>query len=51
MCVCTLLSSYAGSAIFFELKHYKPKKAAVSTRCFSFMEMDEIKNGRAILEM
>ena len=40
-----------GSAIFFEFKHYKLKKKMTSTKCFSFMEMDEIKPGRAFLEM
>ena len=40
-----------GSAIFFEFKHYKAKKNFISTRCFSFMEMDEIKPGRTYLEM
>ncbi len=40
-----------GSGIFFELKHYKPKKGITSTKCFSFMEMDEIKPGRTYLEM
>lgn len=40
-----------GSAIFFEFKHYKPKKAITSTKCFSFMEMDEIKPGTTYLEM
>lgn len=27
---------------FFEFKHYKPKKKKVSTRCFAFMEMQEL---------
>lgn len=40
-----------GSAIFFEFKHLKAKKNFVSTKCFSFMEMDEIKPGRTYLEM
>jgi len=31
-------------SIFFEFKHYKPKKKYVSTRCFTFMEGDEIKS-------
>ncbi|KAF4710576.1 hypothetical protein FOZ62_007668, partial [Perkinsus olseni] len=31
------------SAIFFEFKHYKPKKKKVSTRCWSFMDLQEIK--------
>lgn len=39
------------SAIFFEFKHLKPRKNLISTKCFSFMEMDEIKRGRTYLEM
>jgi len=31
-----------GSVLFFEFKHYKPKSKKVSTRCFTFMEWDEI---------
>ena len=40
-----------GAAIFFEFKHYKPKKERISTRCFSFMELDEIRDGPISLEM
>ena len=40
-----------GAAIFFEFKHFKPKKKMVSTKCFSFMGMDEIKDGKTVLEM
>ncbi|XP_052058471.1 axin interactor, dorsalization-associated protein-like isoform X1 [Mytilus californianus] len=40
-----------GFAIFFELKHYKPKKKDVSTKCWAFMEKDEIKEGQAALEL
>ncbi|XP_025106112.1 axin interactor, dorsalization-associated protein-like [Pomacea canaliculata] len=40
-----------GYAVFFELKHYKPKKRAVSTRCWSFLEKDEIKEGPVVLEL
>jgi hypothetical protein len=32
-----------GAALFFEFKHYKPKKKKVSTRCWAFMELDELK--------
>ncbi|XP_062503125.1 axin interactor, dorsalization-associated protein-like [Corticium candelabrum] len=39
------------TAVFFELKHYKPKKRQTSTKCFAFMEMDEIKPGPACLEI
>uniref|UniRef100_A0A8C6G6A5 C2 Aida-type domain-containing protein n=1 Tax=Mus spicilegus TaxID=10103 RepID=A0A8C6G6A5_MUSSI len=34
-----------GAAIFVEFKHYNPKKRFTSTKCFAFMEMDEIKPG------
>jgi len=41
-------------AVFFEFKHFKPKKKKTSTRCFAFMELDEImsakdKTGGALL--
>lgn len=47
----TLDSLPPGYAIFFEFKHFKPKKGSVSTRCWSFMESDEIKEGPAVLEL
>ncbi|WAR20019.1 AIDA-like protein [Mya arenaria] len=37
--------------VFFEFKHYKPKKGSVSTRCWTVMESDEIKEGTAVLEL
>uniref|UniRef100_A0A7M4E3X8 Axin interactor, dorsalization associated n=1 Tax=Crocodylus porosus TaxID=8502 RepID=A0A7M4E3X8_CROPO len=40
-----------GAAIFFEFKHYKPKKRFTSTKCFAFMEMDEIKHGAIVIEL
>ncbi|XP_044147329.1 axin interactor, dorsalization-associated protein isoform X2 [Bufo gargarizans] len=40
-----------GAAIFFEFKHYKPKKRFTSTKCFGFMEMDEIKPGQIVIEL
>lgn len=43
--------SISGYAIFFEFKHYKPKKGSVSTRCWAFMESDEIKDGSTVLEL
>ncbi|XP_073247825.1 axin interactor, dorsalization-associated protein-like isoform X3 [Porites lutea] len=43
--------SVKGTAIFFEFKHYKPKKDIVSTRCFAFMEQDEFKPGPACIEL
>ncbi|XP_038616834.1 axin interactor, dorsalization-associated protein isoform X5 [Tachyglossus aculeatus] len=39
------------AAIFFEFKHYKPKKRFTSTKCFAFMEMDEIKPGPIVIEL
>ena len=42
-CVQTPLEQLdAGFAIFFEFKHFKPAKKYVSTRCFAFMEKDEV---------
>jgi hypothetical protein len=35
--------SAAGSIIVLEFKHYKPKKRKLSTRCWAFMELDEMK--------
>lgn len=40
-----------GYALFFEFKHYKPKKNKVSTRCYAFMEKDELKQGPVTLEL
>lgn len=31
------------AAIFFEFKHYKPMKKKISTRCWAFMELGELK--------
>lgn len=42
---------FPGAAIFFEFKHYKPKKRFTSTKCFAFMEMDEIKPGPIVIEL
>lgn len=30
------------AALFFEFKHYKPKKKKISTRCWAFMELNEL---------
>ncbi|GAB6026832.1 hypothetical protein CHUAL_013437 [Chamberlinius hualienensis] len=40
-----------GLAIFFEFKHYKEKKKYYSTKCFSFIENDELKNGPMMIEL
>eukprot|EP00927_Polykrikos_kofoidii_P022269 TRINITY_DN2082_c0_g1_i1.p2 TRINITY_DN2082_c0_g1~~TRINITY_DN2082_c0_g1_i1.p2 ORF type:complete len:319 (+),score=63.65 TRINITY_DN2082_c0_g1_i1:85-957(+) len=37
------------AAIFFEFKHYKPKKTKISTRCWAFMELDELKRDEEIV--
>mmetsp|Transcript_61511 Transcript_61511/g.158707 ORF Transcript_61511/g.158707 Transcript_61511/m.158707 type:complete len:293 (-) Transcript_61511:180-1058(-) len=36
------------AALFFEFKHYKPKKKKVSTRCWAFMELSELKRDEEI---
>ncbi|KAJ8308610.1 hypothetical protein KUTeg_013484 [Tegillarca granosa] len=40
-----------GFGIFFEFKHYKPKKKIVSTKCWAVLEKDEIKEGPVVLEL
>ncbi|KAI0210528.1 Axin interactor, dorsalization-associated protein A [Lamellibrachia satsuma] len=40
-----------GFALFFEFKHYKPQKRKISSKCWAFMEKDEIKEGVAIIEL
>jgi len=37
------------AAIFFEFKHYKPKKKKVSTRAWAFMELLELKRDEEIV--
>jgi len=37
--------------IFFEFKHYKPKKKKKSTKCFTFIERDELKAGPVASEL
>lgn len=39
------------SAIFFEMKHYKPNKRMTSSKCFAFMEQDELKSGPCVIEL
>ncbi len=45
------LNLFSGFGIFFEFKHYKPKKKIVSTKCWSFMERDEVKEGDIAIEL
>ncbi|CAD7956915.1 unnamed protein product [Amoebophrya sp. A25] len=41
-----------GCSIFFEFKHYKPKKKKISTRCWCFMELGELrKDEESVLEL
>lgn len=40
-----------GFAVFFELKHFKPKKQMISTRCWACLEKDEISDGPIALEL
>merc|ERR1712039_785040 len=37
------------AALFFEFKHYKPKKKKISTRCWAFMELAELKRDEEIV--
>ena len=43
--------SFLGFAVFFEFKHYKPKKKLTSTKCWAFMERDEVKEGPVVIEL
>jgi len=38
-------------AVFFEFNHYKPDVKKVSCKCYSFMELDEIREGHVVLEI
>ncbi|KAG6620752.1 Axin interactor [Phytophthora cinnamomi] len=40
-----------GAAITFEFFHYKAKKRKKSCRCWALLELDEIKDGPAVLEL
>lgn len=40
------------AALFFEFKHYKPKKKKISTRCWAFMERGELRpDDEIVLEL
>ncbi len=41
----------AGSAIFFEFRHYKAAKSKVSTKCWAFLEREDLKEGHHVLEL
>lgn len=49
--MCETTTDDVDCAVFFELKHFKAKKKKISTKCWSFMEKDEIKPGSKVLEM
>lgn len=38
-----------GFAVYLEFKHFKPKKKIISTKCFSILELDEIKQAKEAL--
>jgi len=40
-----------GSAVFFQLFHYKAKRRATKVKCFAFMEVDELKSGQCVIEI
>mmetsp|Transcript_17751 Transcript_17751/g.29189 ORF Transcript_17751/g.29189 Transcript_17751/m.29189 type:complete len:301 (-) Transcript_17751:641-1543(-) len=40
-----------GQAIFLEFRHWKPKKKKKSVRCWSFIEISELKPGPVVLEL
>ena len=41
----------AGAAIVFEFKHFKPKKDKISTKCWAFLEREDVKEGVHNLEL
>jgi len=45
------LEQIPGVAVFFEFRHYKPKGEYESTKCYSFMELDELRDGDVLLEI
>jgi len=45
------LEQIPGVAIFIELQHFKAKSDKVSTKCYSFMELDELVDGPVVLEI
>lgn len=51
----TLKSNYEsilpGAAVLFELKHFKEKKSKISTKCWAFLEREDLKEGRHMLEL
>eukprot|EP00919_Chromeraceae_sp_WS-2016_P027616 GHVR01065548.1.p1 GENE.GHVR01065548.1~~GHVR01065548.1.p1 ORF type:complete len:306 (+),score=65.08 GHVR01065548.1:43-960(+) len=38
-----------GCAVIFEFKHFKPKKNKISTRCWSMLEMNEMKSDEELV--
>mmetsp|Transcript_40029 Transcript_40029/g.98356 ORF Transcript_40029/g.98356 Transcript_40029/m.98356 type:complete len:200 (-) Transcript_40029:105-704(-) len=40
-----------GSAIFFEFRHYKKEKNKMSTKCWAFLEREDLRDGPHVLEL
>merc|ERR1739838_2379 len=40
-----------GSAVFFQLFYYKEKRRVTKAKCFSFMDIDELKTGQCVVEI
>ncbi|CAK8692711.1 axin interactor, dorsalization-associated protein-like [Clavelina lepadiformis] len=40
-----------GSAVFFEMRYFKQKRKTTVTKCFAFMEIDELKAGPCVIEL
>ncbi|KAJ1487554.1 cytoskeletal adhesion-domain-containing protein [Baffinella frigidus] len=40
-----------GGAVFFEFKHFKKDKNRISTRCWCFLEREDLAPGAHVLEL
>mmetsp|Transcript_45928 Transcript_45928/g.115148 ORF Transcript_45928/g.115148 Transcript_45928/m.115148 type:complete len:328 (+) Transcript_45928:160-1143(+) len=47
----TMESILPGSAIFFEFRHYKKSKAKISVKCWGFIEREDLKSGKHVVEL
>mmetsp|Transcript_22100 Transcript_22100/g.42965 ORF Transcript_22100/g.42965 Transcript_22100/m.42965 type:complete len:325 (+) Transcript_22100:162-1136(+) len=47
----TMESILPGSAVFFEFRHYKKKKAKISVKCWGFIEREDLKDGDHVVEL
>uniref|UniRef100_A0A3P9NS39 Axin interactor, dorsalization associated n=1 Tax=Poecilia reticulata TaxID=8081 RepID=A0A3P9NS39_POERE len=50
-CFFFYVTLWLRSQLTGKASHYKPKKRFTSTKCFAFMEMDEIKPGPIVIEL